>query len=64
MKPTKSKIRFCWECGRKLQGNYAYEMVWEGHSRIFHKSCAEFLLKSKNSEVLQIWRHEEALEDK
>lgn len=33
------RVRHCWHCGRKLHGNHFAEMVAEGHSRIFHKSC-------------------------
>jgi hypothetical protein len=38
---TPRKIRFCWLCGRKLQGNYYAEIEVDAHIRILHKSCAK-----------------------
>lgn len=39
-----TKVRFCFECGKKLRGKFAYQMEWKGHTRIFHKCCAKYLL--------------------
>jgi len=35
----KHKVKFCWHCGRKLQGNHFVEYVIDGHARILHKQC-------------------------
>jgi len=43
MKTEKPRVRFCWECGRKLYGNHFIEKEYEGHKRIFHKQCYELL---------------------
>jgi len=47
MKNNKPRVRFCWECSRKLQGNHHVEMVIDGHPRILHKSCAKAYQKTK-----------------
>lgn len=39
----KPRVRFCWECGRKLRGNYFVEVKFEGHNRIMHKQCWKWL---------------------
>lgn len=36
---NKPRIRFCWECGRKLWGNHFVEIGVDGFLRIMHKSC-------------------------
>jgi len=33
--------KFCWECGRKLRGKFAYQIKADGHWRTVHKSCGE-----------------------
>jgi len=33
------RVRFCWECGKKLWGNYHIEEMFEGFLKIFHKDC-------------------------
>lgn len=35
----KPRVRFCWECGRKLRGNHFAEQMVDGHLRILHKDC-------------------------
>jgi len=42
-KNEKPRVRFCWECGNKLRGNYFTEQMFEGHPRILHKQCWKFL---------------------
>ena len=37
----KSKVNFCWECGKKLYGNHRTEMIIDGHKRTLHKQCAK-----------------------
>lgn len=39
---VKPRVRFCWECGNKLWGNYFTEQFVEGHDRIMHKQCWKF----------------------
>jgi hypothetical protein len=39
----KPRVRFCFECGRKLRGNHFIEAEVDGHKRIFHKSCIEVM---------------------
>lgn len=41
----KPRVRFCWECGRKLWGNHFVEAEHHGHKRIFHKQCWKDLSK-------------------
>jgi hypothetical protein len=37
---NKPRVRFCWECGRKLYGNHhAIYKGLDGLERIVHKSC-------------------------
>ena len=40
--------RMCWECGRRLYGNSCTKLMSEedGHTRAFHKACAEKILKT------------------
>lgn len=40
-----NKIRFCWHCSRKLQGNHyaEYKHPEDGHTRIVHKVCLKDL---------------------
>jgi len=33
------RVKFCWECGRKLWGNHHVIRLIEGHPRTLHKSC-------------------------
>jgi hypothetical protein len=40
MSDPKPRVNFCWECGRKLRGNYHVELVVDGHKRIVHKQCS------------------------
>jgi hypothetical protein len=37
----KPRVKFCWECGRKLWGKNFIELVVGGHPRILHKRCAQ-----------------------
>jgi len=37
----KPRVRFCWQCGYKLQGNHFKEIEVDGHMRICHKTCAK-----------------------
>lgn len=39
----KPRVRFCWDCGKKLFGNSHKILVFEadGHERILHKFCAD-----------------------
>lgn len=37
----KPRVRFCWECGRKLRGNHHKELFIDGHWRTLHKQCAK-----------------------
>jgi hypothetical protein len=37
----KPRVRFCWECGKKLRGNHFIEVEIDGHKRILHKACIE-----------------------
>jgi hypothetical protein len=43
----KPRIRFCWEYGKQLYGNYHIEIIIDGHSRILHKKCYKHLLKGE-----------------
>jgi hypothetical protein len=43
----KPRVRFCWECGRKLNGNHFAEMVVDGYSKVLHKSCAKLIQEGK-----------------
>jgi hypothetical protein len=42
-KPAKPRVRFCWECGRKLRGNHHVEVEIDGAKRILHKKCIEVM---------------------
>ena len=35
----KSRVKFCWYCGRRLWGNHHIEAEIDGHVRIAHKQC-------------------------
>ena len=35
----KPRVKFCWECGRKLRGNHFAELEAYGQLRILHKEC-------------------------
>jgi hypothetical protein len=35
------RVKFCWECGRKLWGNKHVHMMQDLEDRILHKSCAK-----------------------
>lgn len=37
----KPRVRFCWECGKKLYGNHHRVRIVDAHERILHKQCAE-----------------------
>lgn len=39
----KPRVRFCWECGRKLMGNHHTEIEIDGHIRTLHKQCAKYI---------------------
>lgn len=41
MKPVKPRVRFCWDCGRKLYGNHhvAAILKLDKRERILHKQC-------------------------
>lgn len=40
-KTIKPRVRFCWDCGKKLYGNHFAEKLIDGHIRILHKGCAK-----------------------
>jgi len=46
----KPRVRFCWECGRKLRGNHFVEREVGGHIRILHKECSRLLEKGERSD--------------
>lgn len=35
----KPRVRFCWECGRKLWGNHHVILNIQGYDRTLHKQC-------------------------
>ena len=35
------RVRFCFECGKKLRGNHFIETEVDGHKRSFHKMCID-----------------------
>jgi len=37
----KPRVRFCWDCGRKLQGWHHTVKMIQGECRTLHESCAE-----------------------
>ena len=39
---VKPRVKFCWECGKKLWGNHFVEENIDGYSRILHKRCKEY----------------------
>ena len=39
----KPRVRFCWECGKKLYGNHFTTLMIEDQEKILHKSCAKSL---------------------
>ena len=39
------RVKFCWECSRKLWGNYYTEIIIDRLPRILHKSCARSLVR-------------------
>jgi len=43
MSTEKPRVRFCWECGRKLWGNghVSATLKADGHERVMHKGCFE-----------------------
>lgn len=43
MKSVKPKIKFCWECGKKLRGNHHSFLVLKGNVHTLHVSCADQL---------------------
>jgi len=49
----KPRIRFCWECGRKLWGNHYVEMEIDGHKRILHKTCGKLYQPRKKKRPLK-----------
>jgi hypothetical protein len=49
----KPRVKFCWNCGRKLYGNKFATRVIEGFERVLHKECAERPeLVARDDEVL------------
>lgn len=38
---AKPRLRFCWVCSRKLQGNFHRVAIVDGREVIVHASCAE-----------------------
>ena len=45
---VKPRVKFCWECGKKLRGNHFKEIYYEGAMRICHKDCAKSLCGNPN----------------
>ena len=43
----KNKVKFCWECGRKLYGSCYIIKFIEGNNRVLHKSCGKLYPKAK-----------------
>jgi hypothetical protein len=37
----KPRVRFCWECGKKLYGNHFKEIEVDGYKKIVHKTCTD-----------------------
>jgi hypothetical protein len=37
----KPRVRFCWNCGKKLYGNHFKEVEVDGYKKIVHKTCAD-----------------------
>lgn len=58
-----ARIRFCWECGRKLYGNQYTTVVAFGFERIVHKACREKTLDEISEEHFNELRAEGALEE-
>ena len=42
----KNKIKFCWLCGKRLQGISFEKLTVDEYPRIFHKACAKYIEKS------------------
>lgn len=38
---SKPRVRFCWECGKKLRGNHHKVEIINGEECILHISCAK-----------------------
>ena len=45
------KVRFCWECSRKLQGNHYTIKFIDGARRVLHKTCAKLYEKELTIEI-------------
>lgn len=43
----KPRVRFCWDCGKKLYGNHHTVVIMNGYEYILHKSCAKELQRNK-----------------
>jgi hypothetical protein len=57
-----SRVKFCWWCGNKLQGNH-YEIIeYEGYPRICHKWCVKALKEGREDNF--VLRDDELLEEK
>jgi len=35
--------KFCWDCGRKINGNHITHRVIDGYIKVLHKNCAREL---------------------
>jgi hypothetical protein len=46
---NKPRIRFCWQCGRKLLGNHHEMMLIDGYEKILHKTCAKALKQGEEA---------------
>jgi hypothetical protein len=57
------RIRFCWECGKKLQGSHYATVVAFGHERIVHKTCREKALDDIQEEHFNELRAEGVIDD-
>lgn len=44
--------KFCWWCGRKLQGNHYKEIEYQDHKRICHKWCAKALKERREDDFV------------
>lgn len=56
----KNKVKFCWECSRKLRGNYFSKIFFKGAYRIVHKTCAKHIGKEsyENTSAIGIYGDE------
>ena len=43
----KPRVKFCWECGRKLYGNHHVLLKVHGEVRTLHKQCAKIIINDK-----------------